>query len=114
MELADVALSVFATMLVGIVVVAGASIGWDTLAKKMALHGGVQRMGPTSRNLVQAFAVCLGAFVFPKPKPKPNPKPNPKPKPNQVGRYAARGPAGIGQRACAALLLWRARHDRRK
>ena len=31
----------------------------------MALHGGVQRMGPTSRNLVQAFAVCLGAFVFP-------------------------------------------------
>ena len=48
----------------------------------MALHGGVQRMGPTSRNLVQAFAVCLGAFVFPKPKPKPKPKPNPKPNPN--------------------------------
>tara|TARA_B100000780_G_scaffold113117_1_gene79238 strand:- start:306 stop:452 length:147 start_codon:yes stop_codon:yes gene_type:complete len=43
MELADVALSVFAVMLVGIVVVAGATVGWDTLAKKMTVHGGVQK-----------------------------------------------------------------------
>ena len=65
MELADVALSVFAVMLVGIVVVAGATVGWDTLAKKMEVHGGVNHMGPTSRNLVHAFAVCFGAFIFP-------------------------------------------------
>ena len=52
-------------------------------------------MGPTSRNLIQAFAVCFGAFVFPaflvlsflnqqlrKVGPRvPNLNPNPNPQP---------------------------------
>jgi len=51
-------------MLIGIVIVAGATVGWDALAKKIEKHGSVNRMGPTTRNLVHAFAFFFGMLPF--------------------------------------------------
>jgi len=64
MGLSNVALAIYASILVCIVVVAGATLGWGELQEKMRERTKKQKLGATTLNFMHAFAICFGTIPF--------------------------------------------------